>query len=198
VQRPSDPPRFIREFLSHPTPSANYLKVLAAALEAIPPEQWNKKWRGKIPQAIGKTVVAEEDLEHVLVYLAPALDMRMVGLLEECARVAANEYALEDRNEHLMAYFRLAVKYAYEYNKPYEEQAPAIMRVLHALNLTQASMKDSEKLRIRQLRMLTIIEHAVYTQWPEPDLRNLWTWYQRTYFPTSQYPLLSPEELPKQ
>ncbi len=189
VPKPADPNKFVKDFIAVPKTHLSQLSYLVAALGGIPQRERDQRWPEKLAKAIGGAAATEEELEYALVYLAPALGMAPLAFLAECAKTAATKFKLEDLPYHLMSYVHLAVKYAYADNQPPETQAPAIMLVLHALNLTLASIKDSEKQRIRRLRMLTII-HNNYTKWPDANLRDLWTWYQQTYFPASQYPLM--------
>jgi hypothetical protein len=186
VPTPTAPHQFIKNFLTGPNLNPNYLAALVAAIEDLAPGQRDRKWPGKIAQAIGRSAATEDGLEYALVHVAPALGLRPLGLLEECARTAAKTFALDALPDHLMLYVRLAVKYAYEYGQPFEVLAGRITRVLDALNLKPASAKkESRDQSMRRLRMLHIIQNE-YVKWEEEDLRQVWTWYEHTYFPASQ------------
>jgi hypothetical protein len=172
VRPTADPARFIKDFLDHPNADPGTLYTLAAAIGSVPGDA---SLQGKLGKALGKVLINEGDLEDGLVNLAPALNMPIITLLQECAAAAAKEWALEQRTIHLLAYVRLALKYALLAGPLPELADPGVTRVLAALGLA-APLRDAAK------PLLQIIRGA-FTRWPEDELRTLWAWYERKYFP---------------
>src|SRR5262249_51131739 len=162
------PSKFIKNFLKNPNTDPSNLAFLVAALEDIPRERRDQRWSIQIAQAIGRWATEEASLEYAVVHVAPAIGAKRLVMLAECARTVARKFRLEDLPEHLMAYVRLAVKYAYESNQPFDELASRLKMVLDALRLRPAQARDTDAQQLRRLRMLHIIRME-FVKWEEED-----------------------------